>query len=118
MKDRQRQYQQQSIKNASPAELITKLYDFAIMACHKKDEERLQDVLETLMKSLDFDNELSGSFYSLYEYCQRQAQEENFDEVCELLEPLRETWVNEVVGSEDAGTNKKAAVSGGEGFVV
>jgi flagellin-specific chaperone FliS len=113
MTDRKREYQEQAIKNASPTELITKLYDFAIQACHSKDEERLQDVLQTLVKSLNFDFEVSASLYNLYEYCQRQAQEEQFDEVSGLLAPLRETWIDKVVN-----TNEKAAAAGGKGFVV
>jgi flagellin-specific chaperone FliS len=113
MIDRQRHYQEQAIKNASPTELITKLYDFAIQACHKKDEKKLQDVLETLIKSLNFDFEISESLYNLYEYCQRQAQNKQFNEVCELLAPVRETWTNEVVNA-----NEQAVNPGGKGFVV
>ncbi len=113
MTDRQRRYQEQAIKNASPTELITKLYDFAIRACHQKDEEKLQDVLQALIESLNFDFEISDSLYKLYEYCQRQAREKEFDEICELLESLRETWTREVVNN-----NEQDAVTGGEGFVV
>lgn len=113
MSDRNKQYQEQSIKSATPEELITKLYDFVISACHNKDAERLQDVLQALMESLNFDYDISESLYNLYEYCMRQAQQKNFEEVCELIEPLRETWINEVVNS-----NEQAAVTGGKGFVV
>lgn len=109
----QQQYQERAIKEASPTELITKLYDFAIQACHQKDEEQLQDVLDTLIESLNFDYELAESLYNLYEYCQRQAKKEEFDEVCELLEPVREAWVNDVVNN-----NEQPADLGGKGFVV
>ncbi|MGD8428712.1 MAG: flagellar protein FliS [Balneolaceae bacterium] len=113
MENPQKTYQRQAIKNASPTELIQKLYDFAIQACHTQDEERLQQVLSALIKSLNFDYEIAGELYNLYEYCQRQAKKEEFDEVRELLEPVREAWVEGVV------KNKKTTVNlGGNGFVV
>lgn len=113
MENPQKKYQRQAIKNASSTELIQKLYDFAIQACHQKDEERLQQVLSALIKSLNFDYEIAGELYNLYEYCQRQAKQQEFEEVRELLEPVREAWVEGVV------KNKEEAPSlGGEGFVV
>lgn len=126
MEKRGQKYQEQAIKNASPTELITKLYDFAIQACYKKDVERLHGSLQILIDSLNHDFEISASLYNLYEYCQRQARDNKFEEVRELLEPVRETWKDEVVGSNpDADmnmqidTNKQPAqVASGQGFVV
>ncbi len=113
MEHPQNKYQRQAIKNASPTELIQKLYDFAIQACHKQDEERLQKVLSTLIQSLNFDYEIAGELYNLYEYCQRQAKKKEFEEVRELLEPVREAWVEGVVKN-----NEQPAGMGGKGFVV
>lgn len=113
MKNPQREYQKQAIKNASPTELITKLYDFAIQACYQEDEDRLQQVLDALMQSLNFDYEISSTLYNLYEYCRRQAESKEFNEVRELLEPVREAWVQGVVKS-----NKKTTPMGRNGFVV
>jgi flagellin-specific chaperone FliS len=113
MKNPQQEYQEQAIKNASSTELITKLYDFAIQACYQKDGERLYQVLDALIKSLNFDYEISGTLYNLYEYCQRQSKEEEFEEVRELLEPVRDAWVEGVVKN-----NEDAAQVGGKGFVV
>lgn len=113
MKNPQQEYQKQAIKNASPTELITKLYDFAIQACHKKEKEQLQQVLNTLIKSLNFDYEISETLYSLYEYCQRLAEEEEFEEIRELLEPVRAAWTQEI-----ANTNVESMHTGGKGFLV
>lgn len=113
MENPQIQYQRQAIKNSSPAELIGKLYDFAIQACHKKEKEKVRGSLSLLIKSLNFDYEISGDLYGLYEYCQRQASDEKFDEVRELLEPVREAW-NEGVIKGKQQTNS----TGGRGFVV
>lgn len=113
MKNPQHEYQKQSIKNASPTELITKLYDFAIQACYQENDARLQQVLDALMQSLNFDYEISETLYNLYEYCRRQAGDKEFEEVRDLLEPVREAWVEGVVKN-----NKKSASIGSNGFVV
>lgn len=113
MKNPQREYQEQAIKNATPTELITKLYDFAIQACYQEDEDQLYEVLNTLMQSLNFEYEISETLYNLYEYCQQQAKENEYNEVRELLEPVREAWVEGVVKN-----NEKSVSIGGQGFVV
>lgn len=113
MESPQIKYQQQAVKNSSPAELIGKLYDFAIQACHKKEKEKVRGSLSLLIKSLNFDYEISGELYGLYEYCQRQAGDEKFDEVRELLEPIREAWNEHVVKGKQQTNN-----TGGRGFMV
>lgn len=113
MESPQIKYQQQAVKNSSPAELIGKLYDFAIQACHKKEKEKVRGSLSLLIKSLNFDYEISGDLYGLYEYCQRQAENEKFGEVRELLEPVREAWNESVVKGKQQTNN-----TGGRGFVV
>lgn len=115
MKDPQLEYQRQAVKNASPTELIAKLYDFAIQACYKEDQEKLDQVLGTLTKSLNFDYEISGTLYNLYDYCRRQASKGEFEEVRELLEPVREAWIDGVIKSGEE-LNKKQ--KDGKGFVV
>ncbi|HLR76591.1 MAG TPA: flagellar export chaperone FliS [Balneolaceae bacterium] len=113
MKNPQQEYQKQAIKNASPTELVTKLYDFAIRACYNEEKEQLQQVLGALIQSLNFDYEISETLYSLYEYCQRQAEKGEFEEIRELLEPVREAWMNDVVKDNTTPVNR-----GGKGFVV
>lgn len=100
-------YQRQAVLNATPSELITKLYDLAIQACYRKDEKRLIEVLSTLIRGLNFDYEIAGSFFNLYEYCQRQARKQEFDEVRELLEGIRETWDEHVVKGQKQNSFKQ-----------
>ncbi len=97
MKNAADAYQRQAILNASPEELITKLYDIAIQCCYRKDDKKLVEVLATLIRGLNFDYEISGEFFRLYEYCQRQARKKEFDEVRELIEGVRDTWDEHVV---------------------
>lgn len=113
MENPQIKYQQQAVKNSSPAELIGKLYDFALQACHKKEKEKVRESFSLLIKSLNFDYEISDDLYGLYEYCQRQAEKDNFEEICELIEPVREAWNKSVVQGKQQTNN-----TGGRGFVV
>lgn len=113
MENPQIKYQRQAIKNSSPAELIGKLYDFAIQACYKRDQEQLRKALSTLIKSLNFEYEIAGELYGIYEYCQQQAINEKFEEIRELLEPIREAWNEGVVKGKE-----KPADTGGRGFVI
>lgn len=94
-------YQRQAIINASPAKLISILYDFGVQACYQEDEEKLLNVLDALIHSLNFDFELADSLYELYEYCQRQAKKKEFEEVRKLIEDLRVTWNDGVVSSNE-----------------
>ncbi len=108
------QYQRQEILSASPEALVTKLYDYAIQACHRKDDERVVEVLSTLIKGLNYDYELSGSLFELYKYCQKQARVGKFDEVYNLLKDIRDAWKEHV---EPQGSQKKPKSPKG-GYVV
>ena len=101
MTNQELNYQRQSILNSSPTELIMKLYDFAIQACYKKDEEKVVEVLATLKKSLNFEYEISSNLYELYDYCQRQAKQQEFEEVIELIEPIRSAWHEGIVKKKE-----------------
>jgi len=105
MKNPQQIYQRQAIMNASKEELIVKLYNFAIVACHQKDGNRLQEILQVLVKSLNFEYEISGSLFSMYEYCQAQAEKGEFEEVRDLLEPIRDTWEESVARGQQSSGN-------------
>jgi len=90
-------YKEQEIKSASPTQLITILYDMCLQACYRKDGQRVQDILEQLIKSLNFDYEMANDMYSLYEYSQRAAQKGNFNEVVSIISNIREAWDEAVV---------------------
>jgi len=109
MKNAELSYQRQAILNASPTEVILKLYDFAIQACYKKEENRLFEVIEVLKNSLNHEYEISGSLHELYNYCQKKTREQKFDEVRELLEPVRSAWYEGVVkgGEKISSISKK-----------
>lgn len=109
-------YQRQAILNASPAKLISILYDFGIQACYQKDEKKLQEVLDTLINSLNFEFEMANSLYEIYEYCQRQARKKEFDEVRNLIEGLRDTWNMVVVSTSKKNAPKVKFES--KGFLV
>lgn len=94
-------YQRQEILNASPAKLISILYDFAVQACYQNDNDKLQNVLDQLIKSLNFDYELADSLYDIYEYCKRQGKKREFEVPRILIEDLRDTWNESVLNSEN-----------------
>lgn len=92
MRNPQLEYQRQSVMDASPIKLIVKLYDLAIQATYREDEQKLRNILSTLIKGLNFDHEPADQLFNLYRYCQNLAREGKFDEAREILEPLRQAW--------------------------
>ncbi|MDG5766712.1 flagellar protein FliS [Balneolales bacterium ANBcel1] len=92
MRNPQLEYQRQSVLNASPIKLIVKLYDLAIQASYREDQQKLRDILSTLIKGLNFEHEPADQLFNLYRYCQDLARQHKYDEVREVLEPLREAW--------------------------
>ncbi|MEX0648286.1 MAG: flagellar export chaperone FliS [Balneolaceae bacterium] len=99
------EYERQTIQQANPEELVARLYDMAIQSCHQKDSDRTRDILDTLIKSLNFEYEISSALYELYSYCKEILNEDKFDEVRTLLEPIRESW-NEGVVAKKMGVNR------------
>ncbi|MEX2600476.1 MAG: flagellar export chaperone FliS [Balneolaceae bacterium] len=106
MRNPQLEYQRQSVMNASPVQLVVKMYDLLIQATYRKDEKRVRDILTTLTNGLNFDHEPADQLFSLYQYCQDLARKGKLDEVREVLEPLRDTW------QEVAGTVQQHTVTG------
>lgn len=78
--------------NASPVKLVVKLYDLAIQATWREDGQKLREILSTLVKGLDFDHEPAEQLYNIYRYCQDISREGRFEEIREILEPIREAW--------------------------
>jgi len=92
MRNPQLIYQTQSVKVASPLQLVVKLYDLLIQASYVGDEKKVKDILTTLMHGLDFDYEPAEQLFSLYQYCKELARKQKFEEIREVLEPLRDAW--------------------------
>ena len=94
-----RQYQQQAIMTSTPNQLVAKLYDLAIGACHREDRVKLRAVLAELMGSLRTDEggELASRLFSLYEFCVYESVEGDLGAICDILSGLREAWHEGVI---------------------
>lgn len=87
------QYQENAVLNASPTELILKLYDLAILSIKKGDLKKANLVLTELIGALNFEyNEVALGFFRLYRYCQEKLYKQETHEPLRLLEELRRTW--------------------------
>ena len=100
MQDPQQVYQQQAILNASPLRLVVKLYDLVLQATYQKNEKRVKEILSTLIESLNFDYEPADELFQLYKYCQDLARQQQYEEIREILEPLRDAW-DEIANKEE-----------------
>jgi flagellar secretion chaperone FliS len=91
-------YLVKEIMEATPQQLLIKIYDFAIMNCQKRDLVRTNKALQELINSLRFDDdgakEISIGLYKLYQFCQDQMRKQNYDIVYKILTELRGTWQN------------------------
>lgn len=108
-----KQYQENSVFTATPAELVLMLYNGAIKFINqgmqyirKKDYEkahnaivRVQDIINELSLSLDMKYEISNNFKMLYDYILRRLIEANtkkdveiLEEVLYLVTQFRDTW--------------------------
>ncbi|MEM1126025.1 MAG: flagellar export chaperone FliS [Bacteroidota bacterium] len=98
---RMRQYQQQALASASPQQLIARLYDLGIAACHREDRIKLRSVLVELISSLDFERggEIADRLHMIYEFCLHQSNVGPLDAVCELLVELRNAWRDGVMAT-------------------
>ena len=87
------QYNQNSILNATPEELILKLYDLCLVCISKKDVKKASLVIAELIASLNFDfhDEAMGLF-RLYRFCQDCLFKEEYEDALSIMKELRETW--------------------------
>ena len=92
MRNPQLAYQTQAVKIASPIQLVVKLYDLLIQATYSKDDKKVKEILTTLMHGLDFEHEPAEQLFALYQYCRELARKKEFQEIREILEPIRDSW--------------------------
>jgi len=89
-------YLMKEILEASPQELLIKLYDFAIINCQKRDTIKTNNAIQELINSLRFDDEkakeISIGLLRLYQFCQDQMRKGNIEIVKKILTELRDTW--------------------------
>ncbi len=86
-----------NIMDATPAQLLIKVYDFAVVHCKKQDLPKTNAAIQTLIDALRFDGgedvkEVSIGLLRLYQYCQEQTRRGNFESVQMVLTELRESW--------------------------
>ena len=89
-----RQYQQQSVRSATPAELVDKLYGIGVTAARAGDEARTRRVLVELAGALDYERggEIAASLSDLYDYGIRATSTGDLDVVADILNGLRDAW--------------------------
>lgn len=104
MYNARKNYQRQSIMGASSEDLIAKLYDEGISACHRDDREQVRKVLVELLSSLNTEEggELAERLQAVYEFCMQESAAGDLDLVQELLDELREAWRQGVLERQPA----------------
>lgn len=95
--NRANEYLVKEIMEASPQQLLIKIYDFAIANCQRHELIKTNNALQELINSLNFDHpeakEISVGLLRLYQYCQDQMRSRNYQEVYRILTELRSSWV-------------------------
>lgn len=90
------QYLAKEILEATPQQLLIKIYDFAIVNCQRHDMAKTNNALQELINSLSYEGqgvkEISTGLLKLYKYCQEQMRAQNYDIVYKILSELRDTW--------------------------
>lgn len=96
-KARLNQYLLKEIMEATPQQLIIKLYDFAIVNCQRQNLEKTNAALQELINALSFEGEgvaeVATGLLKLYQFCQEQMRKKNYEIVYKILCELRETWL-------------------------
>lgn len=94
-----RHYQNQAVRSASPEQLVGKLYNLGITACHRGERSKLRAVLVELISSLDFEQggELANRLYALYEFCLHESVTGDLAMINELFSGLRSAWQEAVL---------------------
>ncbi|MBN1301171.1 MAG: flagellar protein FliS [Melioribacteraceae bacterium] len=92
------QYIVKEILEASPQQLLIKIYDFAILNCQRHDLSKTNNAIQELINSLNFEDEsareISTGLLRLYQFCQDQMRKREYDVVYKILTELRDTWKN------------------------
>jgi len=87
-------YLRNEIMSMTPVQLVTKVYDLAILNCKKKDMVKASKAIVELISALKFEyEEISISLFQLYQYCLDQIKKEEYDDAIDILTGLRESWV-------------------------
>ena len=94
------QYLVKEIMDATPEQLLIKVYNFAISSCQKHDMVKTNNAIQELINGLRFDDdetkELATGLLRLYQYCQDQMRANNYDIVIKILTELRQSWIDAI----------------------
>lgn len=89
-------YLVKEIMEASPQQLLIKVYDFAIVNCQRQNIEKTNKGIQELINALRFDGdevkEISIGLLKLYQFCQEEMRNRNYEIVLKILTDLRESW--------------------------
>ena len=87
-------YHKNEIMNMSPAQLVLKVYDIAIIGCKLKNSRKVSKALVELISALDFEKgDMAVGLFRLYQYCLDVIKKDEFDEALKILSELRSTWL-------------------------
>ncbi len=101
-------YLVQKVMSASPQQLISYIYDAAIVSCGQRDSIKAGKSVRELMKSLNFDyKEVAFTFYNVYRYVNNLIINGNFEDARDILVDLKNTWISLLIRIN--GKNRKGA---------
>ncbi len=96
-RNRLNQYLVNEITQATPQQLLIKIYDFALVNCKKENLAKTNEALQVLINALSFDgkevSEISTGLLKLYQYCQNEMRNKNYTIVYKILNELKESWL-------------------------
>jgi len=103
-------YHKNEIMNLSPAQLVLKVYDIAVLGCKLRDSMKVSKALVELISALDFEKgDIAIGLFKLYQYCLDIVKKDNFEEAQKILLELREAWL-EVARESQSPKNNVARV--------
>ena len=88
-------YLVQKVMSASPEQLISYVYDAAIISCGKRDSIKAGKSVRELMKSLNFEyRAIALTFYNVYRYVNTLIINGKFEDARDILVDLKNTWTS------------------------
>ena len=93
-------YTMQQVMSASPAQVITYIYDAAITACSRQDRDKILRATSELIRALNFDyKEQASVFYRVYRHISNLASRGDFESARLVLADVRDAWNQALKGS-------------------
>ena len=84
----------------TPAQLLLKVYEVAIIGCQQKDCDKAIQAISELISGLNFEHqEIAIGLFRLYQYIIDQIRNKNFCEALNILKELRDTWAKVLINN-------------------